>query len=352
MLLKEKGELNVKKPKKLRPGDQVATISPSWGGAGESEHLWRYKQGIQRLKEVFGLQVVAMENSLKGADFLYKHPEARAKDLMDAFKDPSIKAIIANIGGEDSIRLLPFMDFEVIRNNPKIVMGYSDVTVLHFICMKAGITSFYGPAILTDFAENIEMDSYTIEHVNRTLFSSEPPGQISPAPSWTSEFVDWIVENKEIRRTRQSHTGYELLQGRGRVSGKLIGGCIEVLEFLKGTELWPSASDWEDCILFFETSEEKTSPSYIRYWLRNYAAQGILQQAKGIIFGKPQDEAYYEDYKKEIRTVLHEEKLEDLPVLYNCNFGHTEPKFIIPYGVIAEIDCERLTFSIVESGVS
>ena len=96
----------LRKPKKLQRGDRVATVSPSWGGAGEPEIRWRYEQGVKRLEEVFGLTVVPMPNSLKGSDYLYDNPKARAEDLMMAFSDPKIKAIIANIGGEDSIRLL------------------------------------------------------------------------------------------------------------------------------------------------------------------------------------------------------------------------------------------------------
>ncbi|HLR11007.1 MAG TPA: S66 peptidase family protein [Sporosarcina sp.] len=339
------------KPQRLKRGDTVATISPSWGGAGEPALQWRYKQGIQRLEDVFGLNVIAMPNSLKGADYLYHHPEARADDLMEAFKDSSIKAIIANIGGEDSIRLLPYIDMVTIRENPKIVMGYSDVTVLQFMCMKAGLTSFYGPAILTDFAENVEMDSYTIDFIERTLFSTEPVGNIQPAKHWTSEFIDWVEGNHHIRRNMRQHTGYEVLQGKGIVQGPLIGGCMEVLETLKGTELWPSKEMWRDCILFFETSEEKPPPRSIRYWLRNYAAQGILDQVNGIIFGKPQDEEHYEAYKVEIITVMKEYELQHIPIMYNANFGHTEPKCILPYGVQAEINCEQQTFSIIENGV-
>jgi muramoyltetrapeptide carboxypeptidase LdcA involved in peptidoglycan recycling len=108
------------KPKKLQPGDRVTTVSPSWGGAGEPALRWRYEQGVKRLEEIFGLKVIPMPNSLKGGDYLYKNPQARAEDLMTAFKDESIKGIIANIGGEDSIRLLPYIDFDVIRENPKI----------------------------------------------------------------------------------------------------------------------------------------------------------------------------------------------------------------------------------------
>jgi muramoyltetrapeptide carboxypeptidase LdcA involved in peptidoglycan recycling len=339
------------KPKKLEPGDIVATVSPSWGGAGDPELRWRYEQGVKRLEEVFGLKVVPMPNSLKGGDYLYKNPQARAEDLMTAFKDKSIKGIFANIGGEDSIRLLPYIDFDVLRENPKIFMGYSDVTISHLFCHKAGFSSFYGPAILTDFAENVEMDPYTIEMVNRTLFSNEKIGEIQPANEWTSERLEWIESNKNQRRTMQQNTGYEILQGTETVQGRLIGGCIEVLEFVKGTKLWPEEKYWENSILFFETSEEKPEPEFIKYWLRNYAAQGILQKVKGIIFGKPQDEMYYEEYKEEIRTVMKEYELEDLPILYNLNFGHTEPKFILPYGATAEIDCKNGKFSILESGV-
>lgn len=339
------------KPKKLQPGDCVATVSPSWGGAGEPLLKWRYEQGVKRLEDIFGLKVISMPNSLKGEDYLYESPQARAEDLMTAFTDKRIKAIIANIGGEDSIRLLPYIDFDVIHKNPKILMGYSDTTIAHLFCHKAGVSSFYGPAILTDFAENVEMDPYTIEMVQRTLFSNERIGEIKPAKEWTSERLEWIEENKELRRTMRKNSGYEVLQGTGIVQGHLIGGCIEVLEFVKGTELWPENKYWENGILFFETSEEKPEPNLIKYWLRNYAVQGILNKVNGIIFGKPQDEAFYNEYKVEIRKVMKEFNLQNLPILYNLNFGHTEPKFILPYGAMAEINCDEKTFSILDSAV-
>lgn len=338
------------KPKKLHPGDKVATVSPSWGGAGDPEIRWRYEQGVERLKTVFDLQVVPMPNSLKGTEYLYDHPEARAEDLMAAFRDPDIKAIFTNIGGEDSIRLLPYIDFKVIHNNPKIFMGYSDTTIPHLFCLKAGVSSFYGPSILVDFAENIEMHPYTVDKIKRTLFSNKAIGEIETAAEWTSEHVEWTEANKNRKRVMQPNSGYEVLQGKGVVQGRLIGGCIEVLEFAKGTVLWPDEKYWDGCILFFETSEEKTEPTYIRYWLRNYAAQGILQKANGMIFAKPYDEKYREEYKEEILTVMREYGLTNLPILYNLNFGHTEPKCILPYGALAEINCSKGSFSIQESG--
>lgn len=339
------------KPKKLQRGDRVATVSSSWGGAGDPELRWRYDQGVQRLEDVFGLEVVPMPNSLKGSTYVYDHPEKRAEDLMTAFRDPSIKAIISNIGGDESIRLLPYIDFDVIRRNPKIVTGYSDTTITHLFCWKAGLSSFYGLALMMDLAENVEMDPYTIDMVKRTMFQAERIGEIHPPEKWTSEHLEWAIENKYTRRKMNENKSYELLQGSGIARGHLLGGCIEVLEFAKSTSIWPPLEDWKGSILFFETSEEKSTPDQLTYWLRNYGAQGILEQASGMIFAKPQDETYYEEYKESILTVLKEFGAIDLPVLYNVNIGHTEPKMIVPYGVKARIDCEKVMLYVDESAV-
>lgn len=116
------------KPQKLQPGDKVATVSLSWGGPGT--HPQCYEAGKRQLQDEFDLTVVEMPHSLHDAGWLHRHPQARADDLMQAFADPSIKAIISTIGGDDSIRILHYLDLDVIRSNPKILLGYSDTTVL------------------------------------------------------------------------------------------------------------------------------------------------------------------------------------------------------------------------------
>lgn len=345
--------MNLIKPSRLKRGDKVATISLSWGGAGDSEILWRYNVGKKRLQEEFGLEVVEMPHTLMGTEFIYNHPEKRAKDLMAAFKDDSIKAIFSCIGGYESIRILPFIDFEVIRNNPKIFIGFSDTTITHMICLKAGISSFYGASILAGFAENVKMFDYTKHWIEKVLFDNSMIGNIHSSEIWTSEYLPWEEKNKFIARNTQSSDGYELLQGKGIARGQLIGGCLEVLEMIKGTELWPSIDSWDNSIIFFETSEDKPEPKFVEYWLRNYASQGVLQRANGIIFGKPYDNLYYEEYKKVILKVVREElKLVDMPILYNMNFGHTEPTITIPYGAMSEIDCDEKTFCILDVGVN
>ncbi len=339
-------------PKRLAAGDRIATVSLSWGGAGNPELLWRYHQGKEYLQRVFGLEVVEMPHTLKGADYLYEHPEKRAEDLMRAFEDPAIKGVFSCIGGDESVRMLPYIDYDVIRSNPKVFLGYSDTTVTHFICRKAGLSSFYGPSILAEFAENGGLHPYTRQWVTKALFCPEPIGAVEPPCEWTSEYLPWLEENKGKRRAYRHNTGYELIQGEGSACGRLIGGCVEVLEMLKGTELWPAPEEWNGAILFLETSEDMPVSSFVEYWLRNYASQGILRHCAGIVFAKPYDMKYYEEYKLAIRKVLREDpKLRDLPVLCNVSFGHTSPMAILPYGAMARIDCDPAGFSILDTGV-
>lgn len=341
----------LKKPNKLKHGDKIALVSLSWGGAGDRDIRWRYEQGKERLQNIFGLEVVEMDHTLAGTEYIYNHPEKRAEDLMNAFKDDSIKGIIACIGGIESIRMLPYIDFDIINKNPKVFMGYSDTTTTHLFCYKAGISSIYGPTLLVDFAENVSMNEYTAEHIEKALFEPEVIGEIKPSPEWTSEYLPWEEKNKFIQRKYKPNKGYELLQGRGTVQGHLIGGCFEVLDMLRGTEVFPKPEDFEDSILFLETSEDKPPAWFIECGLRNYGVCGILKRVKGIIWGKPQDEEHYEEYKDAIRKVMKEFHREDLPILYNMNFGHTEPKICIPYGALAEIDCTNKAFSILEPAV-
>lgn len=343
--------LNLIKPEKLKRGDKVATVSLSWGGAGDEEFLWRYNLGKKRLQEQFGLEVVEMPNTLKGSDYLYNHPEKRAEDLVAAFLDKSIKGIFSCIGGYESVRMLPYIDFNAIRNNPKIFLGYSDSTVTHYICLRANLSSFYGPSVLAEFAENIKIFDYTADWLKKVLFDSSDIGHVPAAEEWTGERIEWTQDNGNIAKKMIKNKGYEFMQGSGKVKGRLIGGCMEVMEMLKGTALWPSEDMFEDTILFFETSEEMPEPRSVEHWFRNYGTQGVLQKTNGIIFGKPYQERHYDEYKQSIIKVLSELGLHDLPVVYNMTFGHNEPMMCLPYGAMAEINCTDRTFSILESGV-
>ncbi|WP_440880254.1 S66 family peptidase [Tenacibaculum sp. C7A-26P2] len=340
------------KPKKLKRGDKVATISLSWGGAGDIPK--RYAEGKKQLENIFGLKVVETTNALKPSEWIYENPQARALDLMEALEDKSIKAIISNIGGEDSIRTLPFIDLELIRSNPKIFLGFSDSTVTHFCFYKAGVTSFYGTSTLVGFAENGGMHQYQVSDIKRTLFSSKKIYEIKPnLNGWTSERLEWKDDkNQFIKRKLEKSKGWRFLQGTGKVKGVLLGGCLEVMEFMKDTDFWVKPADWKEKIMFIETSEAKMTPVNFKWIMRNYAASGILKNIKGLIMARPYDDLYWKDYDAILLQVIHDEEgLIDLPIITGMDFGHTCPTFTIPIGVKAEIDSDKQVFSILESGV-
>jgi len=344
------------KPPKLQSGDIVAAISMSWGGPATFPH--RYLAGKQQIEDEFQVQVVETKHALAEAEWLWKNPRARADDLMEAFAEPSIKAIISTIGGDDSIRILPYLDLDIIRSNPKIFLGYSDTTITHLACFKAGVVSYYGPTIMAGFGENGGMFPYMIESVRRTLFSTDPVGKVEPNKNgWTVEMLDWSKPEYQSQKRRLNPSeGWRFLQGRGTRSGHLIGGCFEVLDWLRGTSFWPEPKDWENAILFLETSEDAPSPDAVMYGLRTYAALGILKKLSGILFARPGGDIPPENFKEYdeaiLRVVTGEEELGDLPVVTNMDFGHTDPMFVLSYGVEAEIDCEEKQFSILESAVS
>jgi muramoyltetrapeptide carboxypeptidase LdcA involved in peptidoglycan recycling len=324
------------KPSKLKPGDKVAAITLSWGGPGTFPY--RFETGKQRLESIFGLQVVPTKHALKSADWIYRNPKARADDLMNAFLDPSIKGIISN--------------------NPKIFMGYSDTTVTHFMCLKAGLSSFYGPAVLTAFAENMVMHDYTITGIRKTLFSSEAIGTIPEnRQGWTTEVLDWANQDNQNKQ-RKLHPPVEwnfIGNCDHTCKGRLIGGCLEVLEFIKSTSLWSEFSIWDQSIFFIETSEEGIEPNHVVRFMRNLATQGILGKLKGILFSKPgghhmTQERFFE-YDQALLKVFEEFALPMIPIVTRMDFGHSDPMWTLPYGVLTEINPIAKTVTILENSV-
>lgn len=339
------------KPKKLKRGDKIAIVSLSWGGLGDEALIHKYYIAKERLEKDFGLEVMCMPHALKGSEFVAKNPRLRAEDLMNAFADPSVSAVFCAIGGDDTIRTLPYIDLDVIRNHPKIFMGYSDTTVNHFMMYKAGLVSFYGPSVMCEFGEYVKMFDYTEKAVKDVLFGTWQEYDLLPSPEWTDDHIAWQESNRSTPHTMKKDAhGYEIINGKGSVKGHLLGGCIDVFLMINGTTIWPTLDEWSNAILFFETSEDKPSPDFVLWTLRNLAAQGILKAINGMIIGKPKDETYYEEYKRVIRQVVAEEEhLSELPVIYNVNIGHAKPIGILPYGIETELNCDKKTIRFLES---
>lgn len=327
-------------PKQLQPGDTIGIISPSWGGAGLFPH--RVEMGLNQLKQL-GFNVTLANNALNHMNYVSDTPENRAADIHQMFSDPDVKAIIAAIGGDHSCHLLPLLDFELIQDNPKIFMGFSDITVLNVaIWVKTGLVTFNGPALLTDFAEYPHMQLYTQQAFQKTLCKSGKKITFSPADEWTEEFLDW-EQRLDLQRPRKmiQSMGWTWLR-HGSAHGILVGGCIESLQHLRGTPFWPG---WDEAILFFETSEEKPSPATIDGILMDYENMGIFQKLRGLLVGRP---IYYSDQEKEaLRSVILERTRKyNFPIITDMDFGHTSPQLILPVGGHAQIDTTQNLFEI------
>ena len=345
------------KPKALKKGDTIASISLSAGTAGLFPK--RYNQGVKQIEENFGIKVIPTPHALWSPQEVYEHPDWRLEDMMWAFENPEIKGILSNIGGDDTIRMLPLMNekhFETIYHNPKIFMGLSDTTVNHMMCFKAGLTSFYSPSLLFGYAENGGIPEIMVENTKRTLFSTEPIG-ILP------ESKEFIVENAP-KRERISSTPWRYIQGDSVVCGPLIGGCTDVLmNTIIGTKLWPELDDFNNAILFLEDSEEQPPAEWVLYWMRNLGAQGILERIAGLLFARPGNERFkdkeeeakwlagYPKFDEAILKGLAEFGRTDLPVVTNMDYGHTLPQLILPYGIMAEVNPKKKTVSLLENGV-
>ncbi|MDH4274887.1 MAG: LD-carboxypeptidase, partial [Gammaproteobacteria bacterium] len=283
----------------LRRGDTVGVVSPSWGGAALFPH--RVEAALRQLQDM-GLRVKMAPHALGNQGYIAASPQQRAADINAMFADTEVRAVLCTIGGDHSNQVLRYIDFDVVRRNPKVWMGFSDITVLNIaLWQETGLVTFNGPCLLTDFAEYPRMLDYTTEYFSRTVMTNKALGRISPAPEWTEEFLDWGKRLDLTRPRKKIASGAWHWLKPGRARGRLMGGCIESLHHLRGTRFWPS---WKDRILFIETSEEKPTPARIDSWLTDFENMGVLAQLRGILVGRAM--RYSNEEKRQLRAILVE----------------------------------------------
>ena len=332
---------------------KIGIVSLSSGVLGEDFVLHEVKIGIERLKE-YGIEVEFLPNSKKGIEFIKNSPEARAKDLIKAFKDDSIDMILCAIGGDDTYRLLPYLfennELEKIAKQ-KIFLGFSDTTMNHFMLNKVGIKTFYGQAFLPDICElSNEMLPYS-EHFFEELINNGRIKEIYPSDVWYNEREDFSEKSIGISMEEHQNRGFELLRGNAKFEGQILGGCLETIfdifdnsryedtvYLCQKYNLFPSLNEWKNKILLLETSEERPKPELFRKMILKLQEYGIFNVISGLIIGKPQNEEYYNEYKQ---IILDEIRNKNLSIVYNINIGHSTPRCIIPFGVNAKVDVER-----------
>jgi muramoyltetrapeptide carboxypeptidase LdcA involved in peptidoglycan recycling len=338
------------KAERLREGDTVAVVATSGGSAVHFPRV--YRRGLAVLREAYGLEVREYPTARLDSQALWRDPAARAADLNDAFADPEVAAIIATIGGEDAVRILPHLDAEVACRNPKIMLGGSDTASPLIFYQRHGLITFHGPSVLGGFAQQTHFPAAR-DHVRALLFDGEPGYRYRPYPQWTDSYADWATaERGDEVGPVHDHDGWHWLQGGTVARGRLFGGCFETLEQLKGTAFWPAPEFWDDRILFLETSEGVPSPGLVGRWLRNYGMQGVFDRAAAIMIGRAR--GYSDEQKRELdatvlRVIGDEFGARDLPVVTNLDFGHTDPQWILPLGCLAEVDPAVGEFRLVES---
>ncbi len=322
---------------KLTAGDKVAILSPSFAAPGRFPAV--YALGLERLRTVFGLEPVVYETTAK----LGASGAERTADLVAAFSDPDIKAVIATIGGDDQVTYVKHLPPEPFLNNPKPFFGYSDNSHLCNFLFLQGIPSYYGGSLFTQYAMQGEMDAYTVEHIKHALFEAGEY-ELVASETYNDQGLDWddaaLLTEKRQHWPNPGH----VFDGSKDGQGLLWGGCVEsVDEMLRHGVPIPRLEQFEDIVLMFETSEEIPSADYVFRFFRALGERGILAQVKGVLIGRAkawefdrphtfeQKETYRRDQQDAILRAVRMYNA-DIPVVQNMNFGHTDPQIPMPYG--------------------
>lgn len=344
-------DLNLTKPTKINTGDTIGVVAPSAGSANIFPH--RIETAINNIRQL-GYEIKFANYSLERNGYISADPQKRADDIHEMFKDKSVSAILCTIGGDHSNQLLKFLDFKLIKQNPKIFSGFSDISVLHYAFIKkASLQTFYGPALMTQFGEYPNILSYTLEYFNKALTVIEPIGNIVPSKEWTAEILDWAVK-KDLERPRKliKSDGYEWLR-QGYVSAQIIGGCIPSINHLIGTEYWINPAEK---IFFIDIPEGyefgKGLPVYaLDAYMADLDNIGVFQSIAALIIGRPYN--YSTKECQDLKNVItYYTKEYNYPILLNANIGHCDPIITVPLGAGAILDSQKNKFAIIESGVS
>ncbi len=346
--------MNLRKLHRLKKNDTVAIVSLSWGGPSVFPVV--YERGLDYIQNKLGLKTKEYPTARMDTKYLEDHPEVRAKDLNNAFVDDEVKAIFTSIGGSDSLRILKYLQPEVATRNPKILMGYSDTTISTVFYHLNGLVTFNGPAVMAGLAQAENLSEEYETSMSTFLFDDWNEFVYPQFSMFTDGYPDWKSVNRgdEIKELKKSD-GWHWIQGKARTSGTLFGGCIEVLEFIKGTKYWPKSDFWKNKILFLETSEDKPSLTYVKYFLRNYGLMGVYDRISAVLFGIARD--YSIEEKKQLdelilKVIRDEFGRKDLMVITNMNFGHTDPQIILPLGIKTEINTAKKQLKLLESPFS
>lgn len=343
-------KLNLTKPKKLQQRDTIGIIAPSAGSANIFPH--RIENAVKSLNRL-GYKVKFATHSLERNGYVSSEPEKRTDDIHEMFTDDDISAIICTIGGNHSNQILKYLNFELIKNNPKIFIGFSDISVLHYALMKkSNLQTFYGPCLMTQFGEYPDILPYTLEYFNKAIASSDPIGDIISSKEWTAEILDWTIK-KDLERPRKliQSDGHEWLK-QGSAFGSIFGGCVPSINHLAGTEYW---IDPTNDIFFIDIPDGhefgKGLPiDALDSYFADLDNMEIFEKITGLIIGRPYNYSL-DEYNELKKIILYYTRKHNYPILLNANIGHCDPIITLPLGADTTMDSKQNKFSVDESNV-
>lgn len=332
------------KPPKLKRGDRVAILSPSWAGPGVFPEV--HETGMSVLRNELGLEPVEFPTTrLVGAS-----PQARAGDIMAAFVDPTIRAVLASIGGEDQITVLPFLDPTLIREHPKAFIGFSDNTNLLNWLWKLGLSSYHGGSTLIHLARPGGVHDVSLTSLRRALFETGT-FDVNPLDRFTDLNGRWEEPETLLAPMATSpEPGWSWHNATGVVAAPTWGGNLEILHWNLAVNRWILPNDaYRGCVLVLETSEEMPSAHEVFRMLRNMGERGLLEQFPALVMGKPKCWRNDMQLSPSERDVFREEQraaVLDAMTIYNPeamivfgpDLGHTDPQYVIPYGGVMTVD--------------
>jgi muramoyltetrapeptide carboxypeptidase LdcA involved in peptidoglycan recycling len=331
---------------KLHKGDKVAIVSPSFAAPAAWPHVYQY--ALRRVREDFGLEPDDYPTTAK----LDASGEERARDLVNAFEDKDIKAVIATLGGDDQVTYVKHLPARPFVDHPKPFFGASDSTHFANHLWLCGIPSFFGGTLFTEFGMNARMDDMTVQFLKHALFD-DGWFELEASPIFNDIGLDWDEPSllDQPRRYQESE-GWQW-DGDESSDGVTWGGCLESVDELlrHGIEI-PSLQEFEEIVLFLETSEELPSAAYVFRVLRGLGERGILGRVKGLLVGRAKGWEFDRQNTDEEKAAYKREQREAIleasrkynrcaPVVQNMDFGHTAPSICLPVGGAVQIDAEN-----------
>lgn len=323
----------------LQPGDTIGVFSPSSPATATAQ--LRFNRAKAFLSEK---GFVIKEGTLTGKTDFYRSGTIleRASELNALIYDPSVKCIMSAIGGMNSNSLLPYIDYEALKQNPKIIIGYSDVTaILLAIYAQTGIKTFYGPAMVASFGEMEPFVGMTYSYFKDLLVAPKPlPYEVSTPEYWTEEFIDWHTQD----RSKTPVKNQLLTVSKGSATGRLIGGNLNTMQGIWGTQYMPDIQVGD--ILLIEDSLKDIAAIERSFSLLKLS--GVFDKIGGLILGKHELFKDLGTGRKPYEVLMEVIGKANFPILAEFDCCHTHPMVTLPIGATVTLDATAQTLTLLD----